>query len=113
MPSYTLEWTIDWDADSPKEAAQEVTRRFFGNVGLADHFTVIDQETGESVEVNAFSGGDEEEDEEPEVLHCVCEHCNLDIEGFAPYPDGGWRDRGNNAECPDRDGVSHSPVRTL
>lgn len=61
MPSYTLEWRIDWDADSPKEAAQEVVQRFFGDVGIADHFTVTDQETGEVVELDAFSGDEEEE----------------------------------------------------
>lgn len=61
MPSYTLEWSVDWDADSPKEAAQEVVREFFGNLRTADHFTVIDQETGEITEVSAFSDDDEEE----------------------------------------------------
>lgn len=61
MATYRLEWEIEWDADTPKEAAQEVTRQFFGNVGLADHFTVTDLDTGEMVEVNAFS--DEEYDD--------------------------------------------------
>jgi hypothetical protein len=60
MPSFKLEWTIDWDAETPIEAAQEVVRQFFGNVGTADHFTVTDLETGEVTEVDAFSGDDEE-----------------------------------------------------
>lgn len=61
--SYTLQWEIDWDADTPKQAAQEVIREFFGNIGAADHFTVIDQETGEMTEVDAFSDDSDDEDE--------------------------------------------------
>ncbi len=52
MRSYTLEWSIDWCADTPQEAAREIVKQFFGNVGTADHFTVTDQETGE--EANAL-----------------------------------------------------------
>lgn len=64
MPSYTLQWEIDWDADTPQQAAQEVMREFFGNVGAADHFTVTDQHTGQITEVDAFSEEEEEEDDE-------------------------------------------------
>jgi len=45
------------------------------------------------------------------ALQTSCETCGLDIEGDADYPEGEWRDRGNNTHCPsfagyDQDGVS-------
>jgi hypothetical protein len=30
----------------------------------------------------------------------TCKHCGLDIEGFAPFTPGMWRDRVNNRTCP-------------
>ena len=43
------------------------------------------------------------------VTHTMCRHCELDIEGISPYPEGEWRDRGNNTHCPD--GRWHAPQR--
>ena len=40
-----------------------------------------------------------------------CRHCRQDIENFFPYRRGEWRDRGNNAECPDNSGKLHAPYR--
>jgi hypothetical protein len=57
--TYLLNWEIEWDAATPRDAAQEVIRQFFGNVGLADHFSVTDLKTGKVVTVNAFSDQDE------------------------------------------------------
>lgn len=34
------------------------------------------------------------------VRQTACRFCELDIEGFAPYRKGEWRDRGNNPTCP-------------
>jgi len=49
------------------------------------------------------------------VQHTSCRYCWQDIEGFAPYRKGEWRDRGNNTTCPtiagDRDGLKHAPYR--
>ncbi len=49
--------------------------------------------------------------EEPRtVIHTACRHCGLDIEGHAPFPEGEWRDRGNNTQC--NDGANkHAPVQ--
>src|SRR5262245_54119953 len=33
------------------------------------------------------------------VRQTACRHCGLDIEGWAPYRRGTWRDRGNNTHC--------------
>lgn len=41
--------------------------------------------------------------------HTSCRHCGQDIEGFAPYRKGEWRDRGNNTHCPDDSGKVHAP----
>jgi hypothetical protein len=42
----------------------------------------------------------------------VCRHCGQDIEAFAPYRIGSWRDRGGNAQCPyPAAGKIHAPVR--
>ena len=35
------------------------------------------------------------------VRQTSCRHCELDIEGFAPYRKGEWRDRGGNRSCND------------
>lgn len=43
------------------------------------------------------------------VRHLSCKLCDQDIEGFAPYRRGEWRDRGNNTECPDDSGNKHVP----
>lgn len=55
----------------------------------------------------------------PRVYHAVrqtgCRHCDLDIEGFAPYRRGEWRDRGNNTLChsgPNK-GKAHAPYWPL
>ena len=49
------------------------------------------------------------------VRQTACRFCGQDIENFAPYRKGEWRDRGNNATCPtlagDRDGLKHAPYR--
>lgn len=45
--------------------------------------------------------------EEETVRQTGCKHCGLDIENISPYPEGEWRDRGNNTECPV--GASESP----
>ena len=50
-------------------------------------------------------------DAEPGCIHKSCDHCELDIEGMAPYPDGEWRDRGNNTHCPD--GRWHTPQKEV
>lgn len=43
------------------------------------------------------------------VRQTACRFCGLDIEGFAPYRRGEWRDRGNNSTC---DGNrKHAPVK--
>jgi hypothetical protein len=47
-------------------------------------------------------------EEDSGVRHTSCRKCELDIEGFAPYPAGEWRDRGNNATCPK--GGCHKPI---
>lgn len=47
------------------------------------------------------------------VTHTICRFCNLDIEGWAPYRKGEWRDRGNNSTCPhgtNKD-KNHAPIR--
>lgn len=36
----------------------------------------------------------------PASRQTACRRCGLDIEGIAPFPVGGWRDRGNNSRCP-------------
>lgn len=44
----------------------------------------------------------------------ACKHCGQDIENFAPYLAGEWRDRGNNPTCPTPEGDAgqkHEPVR--
>jgi len=71
MASFKLEWEIEWDADTPLEAAQEVVRQFFGNVGTADHFTITDLETGEVTELDAFSGGYDHDAEAGK--ECTCD----------------------------------------
>jgi hypothetical protein len=46
--------------------------------------------------------------------HTVCRYCGQDIEGWAPYRKGEWRDRGNNRHCPTPEGDAgrlHTPVR--
>lgn len=45
--------------------------------------------------------------------HTTCRHCGQDIEGFAPYRRGEWRDRGNNGTCPDgpNKGKPHAPIK--
>lgn len=45
--------------------------------------------------------------------HMACRHCDLDIEGFAPYKRGEWRDRGNNTTCPHgpNEGKKHAPYK--
>lgn len=47
------------------------------------------------------------------VRHTACRSCDLDIEGFAPYRKGEWRDRGNNGTCPHGENKDkpHAPVR--
>lgn len=49
------------------------------------------------------------------VRQTACRHCDLDIEGFAPYRKGEWRDRGNNRTCPHgaNAGKPHAPYRPL
>jgi hypothetical protein len=47
-------------------------------------------------------------EEDSGVKHTSCRKCELDIEGFAPYPAGEWRDRGNNATC--LKGGNHKPI---
>lgn len=42
------------------------------------------------------------------VRQTACRHCGQDIEGFSPWPQGEWRDRGNNTHCDD--GKLHAPV---
>jgi hypothetical protein len=49
-------------------------------------------------------------EEEPAVVHTTCRYCELDIEGFAPFSEGEWRDRGNNTHCPNFDSKWHEPV---
>lgn len=51
------------------------------------------------------------------VRHTTCRHCGQDIEGFAPWRKGEWRDRGNNATCPQplagypgKSGMIHAPL---
>lgn len=44
------------------------------------------------------------------VRQTACRFCGLDIEGFAPYRKGEWRDRGNNATCADGK-HKHAPIR--
>jgi hypothetical protein len=45
------------------------------------------------------------------VRQTTCRHCGQDIEGFAPYRKGEWRDRGNNTTCPSgpNKGRKHAP----
>jgi hypothetical protein len=48
------------------------------------------------------------------VRQTTCRYCGQDIEGFAPYRAGKWRDRGNNTHCPTPEGDRgqvHAPVR--
>ncbi len=45
------------------------------------------------------------------VRHKTCRMCGQDIEGFAPYRKGEWRDRGNNTTCPDDSGNKHAPYK--
>lgn len=47
------------------------------------------------------------------VKHTYCRHCDQDIEGWAPYRRGEWRDRGNNGTCqsgPNK-GKPHAPAK--
>lgn len=48
------------------------------------------------------------------VRHTSCRYCGQDIEGWAPYRKGEWRDRGNNSQCPTPEGdkgLHHAPFR--
>lgn len=48
------------------------------------------------------------------VRQTSCRHCGQDIEGYAPYRRGEWRDRGNNWHCPTPAGDKgqvHAPVK--
>lgn len=45
------------------------------------------------------------------VRQTACRHCGQDIENFAPYRRGEWRDRGNNSHCPDDSGRLHAPIK--
>ena len=51
---------------------------------------------------------EEGEEDDDAVRQTCCANCDLDIEGFAPYTAGEWRDRGNNTHCPSGDMV-HRP----
>ena len=52
------------------------------------------------------------------VRQTCCRFCGQDIEGFAPYRRGEWRDRGSNTDCPaplrgypgGKPGTLHAPV---
>ena len=47
------------------------------------------------------------------VRQTACRHCGQDIENFAPYRKGEWRDRGGNTHCPTPAGDAgqlHQPV---
>lgn len=44
-----------------------------------------------------------------EVKQTTCRYCEQDIEGFKPFPEGEWRDRGNNTHCPNDSGKLHAP----
>ncbi|MEQ1811631.1 MAG: hypothetical protein ABL889_16995 [Terricaulis sp.] len=59
MPSFTVQWEIEVDAESPQAAAKAVFDEHFA-FGGSGRFTVTDEETGEPFEVNAL----EEEDDE-------------------------------------------------
>jgi hypothetical protein len=46
------------------------------------------------------------------VKQTSCRYCEQDIENFAPYRAGEWRDRGNNTHCPTVEGdkgLQHAP----
>ena len=46
------------------------------------------------------------------VRQTSCRYCGQDIENFAPYRKGQWRDRGNNSTCPTKAGdrgLLHAP----
>ena len=58
MPSYTVQWEIQVDADSPEQAARQVFDEYFSDPS-ANHFTVTDDETGEAFEVNALEDEDD------------------------------------------------------
>lgn len=47
------------------------------------------------------------------VRQTSCRHCGLDIEAFAPYRAGTWRDRGNETHCHTAPhvGKAHAPYR--
>lgn len=48
------------------------------------------------------------------VIQTSCRYCRQDIENFAPYRKGEWRDRGNNTHCPTPSGDAgqlHAPYR--
>lgn len=47
----------------------------------------------------------------PAVRQTACRHCGQDIEGWAPYRAGEWRDRGNNTHCPNASGRLHAPIK--
>ena len=49
-------------------------------------------------------GADMGRRESRKVIQATCKHCGQDIENFAPYRKGEWRDRGNNTHCPTPEG---------
>jgi hypothetical protein len=53
MPEYRIIWGIDVEADTPQDAANESRRTQLDWGNWANHFQVINQETGEVFEIDA------------------------------------------------------------
>ena len=53
MPEYKIIWGIDVEADTPQDAANESRRTQLDWGNWANHFQVINQETGEVFEIDA------------------------------------------------------------
>lgn len=101
---YLVVWEIDAYATSPREAARQVIDQYFGAIGTADHFTVTDQETGETFEIDAFDDDDDEDGQD------LCDQCGrsgaeivaTDANGKTTCIDCEGDDAGKECTCADR-----------
>ncbi len=78
MPNYLVRWVIDADdAATPLAAAQSAWKAMRADGSIANFFTVVDKQSGETVDVDLL---DQEEGLED------CEHCGRPAD---EHPEGG------------------------
>jgi hypothetical protein len=80
MPTYTVQWLIELDADSPREAAIKALEIQRDPNSTATHFTVIDEE-GDLIEIDDTEYEDCcancEAGLPPDHDHCPTEGCDM------------------------------------